>query len=111
MASTFIPVLRLPGWSIGLDITHITYKETKLSIPIQGRGNITLVGNVHDAALGLIEHLNAIENKSISSITFNSLLEIDLENNQLLYHGKEPSQMILDLIQEFNKMAKLKAFW
>lgn len=110
MAGLFIPGCDIPGfWHIGVDIINIIHNETKLSIGIGGE--LTLIGNVRDAALGLIEYLNTTQNNGVSSIILNQSIEIDLENYQLLYCGKEPSQMTMDLIMEFNKAAKLKAFW
>lgn len=88
---------------------HITYNETKLSIDVYG--NITLIGNTKDAAIGLVEYVNTVQNYGTTSIILNNSLEIDLENNQLLYHCNDKSEMMLELIKEFNKAAKLKAFW
>ena len=97
------------------DIDNTTYiRNDVATMAIHRDGEILLKGNLKEAALGLInyaidEHINE---EPCIEITLNGSLCINYENGIVIsFIGKEKPIFWDELMQECERIKKLKAFW
>jgi len=80
---------------------------------IRSDGEMALEGSVKDAALGLIKYV--VDRQCVpglQEIQINKGLSIHYENGlSIEYIGPKKPEFWDDLSREFNRVAKMKAFW
>jgi hypothetical protein len=96
---------------------NISYDNTIINI--SSKGDIQLIlnkpksyqDNIKAAAMAIIRF--CIEQKSLgfNSFIINKVLEIDFSSATLTYLCDDESQLMTDIINQFNKYKALKAFW
>lgn len=111
MANFPIANFSIPStWSID-NSTAILCNGSRLAI--HADGSIVLEGNVKDAALGLIKYVVDREwVPGLLEIQINKTISIECEGDfKLCYIGKQKPEFWDELVREFNRAAKMKAFW
>lgn len=91
--------------------TTIIHNGSRLAI--HESGEMALDGNVKDAALGLVKYVVEREYfPGLVEIQLNKALSIDCENGfSLSYIGEKKPEFWDELVREFDRAVKMKAFW
>lgn len=97
-------------WNLA-DCTQITHDQGKITI--HANGECKIEGPIKDAAIGLFYFIIEQEyNSGLVSIEINKCLRVDLSKNfEVEWLGQDKPEYFDELVQEFKRVTKMKAFW